>query len=151
MQRVDFEEEIAKIVAKDSRYPTDAYAFVREALDQTQKNMGKPTKNELRHVTGQQLLGGIRDHAMREYGPMARTVLEEWNITRCEDFGEIVFNMVENGLLAKTKKDSRTDFAGGYDFDDAFRKPFLPQTQTFRRLHQPNPKTSEENRDTLKG
>jgi uncharacterized repeat protein (TIGR04138 family) len=58
---------------------------------------------------------------------MAVTVFEEWGITNCCDFGEIVFNMVEAGLLAKTEKDTRADFRDGYDFTDAFRKPFWPQ------------------------
>ncbi|MBC8097592.1 MAG: hypothetical protein H7Y43_17455, partial [Akkermansiaceae bacterium] len=62
-------------------------------------------------------------------GPMAITVLEEWGIRTCQDFGEIVFNMVEVGLLAKTEKDTRDDFQGGYAFEDAFRKPFLPQSK----------------------
>jgi hypothetical protein len=35
--------------------------------------------------------------------------------------------LVENDLLAKTDKDSRDDFQHGYDFTDAFRKPFWPQ------------------------
>jgi uncharacterized repeat protein (TIGR04138 family) len=55
------------------------------------------------------------------------TVLEEWGIKNCRDFGEIVFNMVGSGLLAKTEKDTRDDFRQGYDFADAFRKPFWPQ------------------------
>jgi uncharacterized repeat protein (TIGR04138 family) len=58
---------------------------------------------------------------------MVITVLEEWGITRCEDFGEIVFNIVEAGLFSKTDTDSRADFQNGYDFEEAFRKPFLPQ------------------------
>jgi uncharacterized repeat protein (TIGR04138 family) len=56
-------------------------------------------------------------------------VFEEWNIRHCRDFGEIVFNMVEIGLLAKTEKDTRDDFQNGYDFTDAFRKPFRPQSK----------------------
>ena len=58
---------------------------------------------------------------------MTMTVLEEWGIRACPDFGEIVFNMIEQGWLAKTDKDSRADFLGGYDFDEAFRQPFLPK------------------------
>ena len=58
---------------------------------------------------------------------MAVTVLEEWGVRSCHDFGEIVFNMVENSLLAKTEKDSRDDFQNGYVFTEAFRKPFWPQ------------------------
>ncbi len=60
---------------------------------------------------------------------MAMTVLEEWGIRNCQDFGEVVFNMVEIGLLAKTEKDSRADFADGYDFYEAFRKPYLPSNK----------------------
>jgi uncharacterized repeat protein (TIGR04138 family) len=126
-----FEETIDKIRAKDSRYTRDAYSFVREALDYTQRAMGKESRAEGRitHVTGQQLLGGIRDFALSQFGPMAMTVFEEWGIRNCRDFGEIVFNMVDSGLLAKTEKDSRTDFQDGYGFDDAFRAPFLPSSK----------------------
>jgi uncharacterized repeat protein (TIGR04138 family) len=129
MHGINFDEELEKIVAKDPRYSRDAYLFVREALDHTQKMIGKPAREDVpRHVTGRQLLDGIRDYALGQYGPMALTVLGEWGITRCEDFGELVFNMVENSLLAKTDEDSRDDFKGGYSFDDAFRAPFQPRS-----------------------
>ncbi|PYK99589.1 MAG: hypothetical protein DME19_08150 [Verrucomicrobia bacterium] len=127
MQAPSFEEAVGQIASKDPRYPGDAYFFVREALDHTQKMVGKvPKKNEVRHVSGQELLDGIREYALQLFGPMTLTVLEEWGIKRCEDFGEIVFNMVETRLLAKTEHDSREDFKRGYDFHEAFRKPFLP-------------------------
>ena len=128
MHEASFEEGLELILEKDLRYQRDAYLFVREALDFTQKTASKEGR-EGQHVTGQQLLAGIRDFALAQFGPMAITVLEEWGITRCEDFGEIVFNMVENKLLAKTDTDSREDFQGGYEFDEAFRKPFLPQNR----------------------
>jgi uncharacterized repeat protein (TIGR04138 family) len=60
---------------------------------------------------------------------MAVTVLEEWGVRNCRDFGEIVFNMVEIELLAKTDQDNRDDFNHGYDFTDAFRKPFWPPSR----------------------
>ena len=127
MQAPSFEESVEQILAKDSRYHRDAYSFLREALDHTQKLIGKqPKKNEIRHVTGQELLKGIREYALQQFSPMALTVLEAWGVQRCEDFGAIVFNMVEAKLLAKTEKDSQDDFKSGYDFHDAFRKPFLP-------------------------
>jgi uncharacterized repeat protein (TIGR04138 family) len=247
MQEVSFEEALALIQAKDPRYQREAYLFVREALDHTQKSIVKETRGNLRHVTGQELLAGIRDLALTQFGPMAMTVLDEWGIHSCGDFGEIVFNMVEiggapdfgerdikdlpsfanrlrrhsdalsrwlwkrlsetsrtaltsdtdpeacetvlikdlnklikgpciydqksfaavslsdktrfllgcrpkgtrlavlnrwllddafpvelersPGLLAKTEQDSRADFAHGYDFHDAFRKPFLPRAK----------------------
>ncbi len=129
MQPVNFEEILDTIVEKDPRYHRDGYFFLREALDHTQKLVGKAKKGEIRHVSGQELLEGIRDYALSQYGPMTLTVLEEWGIRGSEDFGEMVFNMVANSLLAKTEKDTRDDFKGGYDFDDAFRKPFLPQNK----------------------
>ena len=128
MHGISFDEELEKIVAKDPRFTREAYGFVREALDHTQKAVTKSTKDDApRHVTGQELLGGIRDYALQQYGPMTLTVLNEWGIQRCEDFGELVFNMVENSLLAKTDKDTRDDFKGGYQFEDAFRQPFVPK------------------------
>ncbi|HEX7618316.1 MAG TPA: Minf_1886 family protein [Verrucomicrobiae bacterium] len=127
MQEINFDETVDFIVAKDTRFARDAYTFVREALDFTQKLAGKETRGAIRHVSGQELLEGIRQFALQQFGPMTATVLEEWGVKSCRDFGEIVFNMVEHGLLAKTDRDTRDDFQNGYDFTDAFRKPFWPR------------------------
>ena len=130
MQQVSFEEVLDQILSEDTRYHRDAYFFVREALDHTQKAVGKETRSgQIRHVSPKELLAGIRAFALEQYGPMAITVFEEWNIRSCKDFGEIVFIMVEHSLLAKTEKDSRADFDPGYDFYETFRKPFLPQNK----------------------
>ncbi|SRR6266511_2143129 len=126
MQVVNFDEVVDLITDRDTRYHREAYCFVREALDHTQKKAMKSREGQVCHVTGQELLAGIRDFALQQFGPMTLTVLEEWGVRRCEDFGEIVFNMVESGLLAKTDKDSREDFKNGYRFEEAFRQPFLP-------------------------
>jgi len=129
MQEINFDEAVEQILAKDSRFARDAYTFVREALDFTQKSAGKEARGTIRHVSGQELLDGIRKFALEQFGPMVVTVFEEWGVKNCRDFGEIVFNMVEIGLLAKTDKDTRADFQNGYDFTDAFRKPFLPKSK----------------------
>ena len=126
MHEITFEETLEQILAKDPRYRRDAYLFLREALDYTQKLVGKENGGKVRHVTGQELLDGIRRFALEQFGPMTITVFEDWGVRNCGDFGEIVFNMLEIGLLAKTAKDARADFEGGYEFEDAFRKPFLP-------------------------
>ena len=139
MQELTFETTLALILAKDPRYQSEAYLFVKDALDYTQKLAGKPRRNEVRHVSGQELLEGIRAFALTQFGPMAPTVFEEWGIQRCEDFGEIVFNMVEIGLLGKTEKDSRADFQNGYDFDSAFRKPFRPEIKSGLAADIPKP------------
>ena len=128
MQEINFDATLDNILATDSRYHRDAYLFVREALDFTQKQIIKENRGQVRHVTGQELLNGIKQLALQQFGPMVVTVFEEWGIRNCRDFGEIVFNMVEIGLLAKTDKDSRDDFQVGYDFDEVFRKPFRPQS-----------------------
>src|SRR5712672_3389150 len=113
MQEVSFEEGFEKIRAKDPRYHRDAYLFLKEALDHTQKSLAKENKGKPCHVSGQQLLEGIRELALHQFGPMALTVFEEWGISSCRDFGAIVFNMVEIEMLAKTDKDTRADFEGG--------------------------------------
>jgi uncharacterized repeat protein (TIGR04138 family) len=126
MQEQTFDDTLALILAKDPRYQRDAYLFVKDALDHTQKIVVRETREQIRHVSGQELLEGIRGYALAQFGPMADLVFEEWGVHRCEDFGEIVFNLVEIGLLGKTEQDSRADFQNGYTFHDAFRKPFLP-------------------------
>jgi len=126
MQEINFDDTVEIILSRDARYRREAYTFVREALDFTQKLIVKENRGQIRHVSGQELLDGIRQFALQQFGPMTVTVLEEWGIRHCRDFGEIVFNMVETGLLAKTEHDSREDFQNGYDFTDAFRKPFWP-------------------------
>jgi len=126
MHEISFDETLEAIRTKDPRYHRDAYLFTREALDHTQKISTRENREKPRHVSGQELLAGIREFALAQFGPMTLTVFEEWGIHNCRDFGEIVFNMVEIGLLAKTEKDSRKDFENGYDFNEAFRKPFLP-------------------------
>lgn len=126
MQEVSFDEAVELIRTKDQRYDREAYLFIREALDYTQKQVTGGKRERVRHVTGQELLAGVRDYAISQYGPMTMMMLGEWGIHSCLDFGEIVFNMVEIGLLAKTEKDSREDFADGYDFFEAFRRPFMP-------------------------
>jgi len=119
-------DPIAALVAADPRYHRDAYLFLRDALEYTQRILKREAGSKTRHITGQELLEGIREHALKEYGPMALTVLSEWGIQRSEDFGEIVFNMVEHGILSKTENDSRKDFQDGYDFVQAFSAPFRP-------------------------
>jgi uncharacterized repeat protein (TIGR04138 family) len=144
MHEATFEEGLELILAKDPRYQRDAYLFVREALDFTQKAIIKENKGQLRHVTGQELLGGIREFALAQFGPMSITVLEEWGIRSCADFGEIVFNMVEVGLLAKTENDTREDFKECYEFHDAFRKPYLPESRRDPPKELPEPSTRKE-------
>ena len=126
MKKTSFPEALAQILAKDPRYDVQAYLFLREALDFTIKLFAKPIGGPGRHVSGSELLDGIRQYALQEYGAMAKTVLNRWGIHKGEDFGNLVFNLVEKGILGKTEQDRREDFLGGYDFDEAFRQPYRP-------------------------
>lgn len=126
MGQPDFMEAVDAIVVRDPRYHRDAYTFLRAALDHTQEMLEKRGETMPRHVTGGELLEGIREFALDQFGPMAITVLEEWGIRRCEDFGELVFNLIDQRVLSKTERDTREDFKGGYDFESAFTIPFRP-------------------------
>jgi uncharacterized repeat protein (TIGR04138 family) len=105
------------LVAKDPRFRPDAYRFVFEALDYTLKALGR----EGGHVSGRELLEGIRDFALEQFGGLAGLVFDQWGVRTTADVGEIVFNLVEAGLMGKTKTDSREDFRDVYDFRDVFR------------------------------
>ena len=107
------------IRASDNRYEVEAYNFVLLGLNYTMSTLDSP-----RHISGKELLEGIRVYALEQFGPMARTVLEHWGITCSEDFGEIVFSLVGYGLLGKSKKDNKDDFKNILDFHEAFEKPF---------------------------
>ena len=112
---------LTPIIQRDDRYAADAYLFVRGGLDHTVRKLEEP-----RHVSGQELLDGMREYAIQEFGPIARRVLSEWGVNECIDFGHIVFNLVDEGLLGKTEEDSIRDFMDGYDFHEAFILPFQP-------------------------
>jgi len=124
-ESADHDGGLRGVLARDQRYPLEAYLFLGDALKYTQTWLNKNPTSEVeaeRHVTGQELLQGIQRYAELEFGLLAPTVLRAWGIRRSEDFGEMVFNLVEAGLMSKTDKDSRIDFIGGLDIDRAFRQ-----------------------------
>src|SRR6201997_1823796 len=126
MQKIGFAEALDSIVASDPRYQRDAYVFLRDALDFTTKQQKKIKGVSVRHVTGPELLDGVRRYALKEFGPMVITVFGSWGIHSCEDIGNMVFNLIGAGIFGKTKEDSIEDFKNVYDFEEAFVKPFAP-------------------------
>ena len=106
-------------------FPREAFQFVRDGLAHAvemthgEGQLGDET-DESKHVSGQQLCLGLRDYAIEKYGRLARTVLDHWGLRSTDDFGRIVFAMVEVGLMRKTDEDTPEDFANVYDFDEAF-------------------------------
>ena len=124
----DFNAIIKAILKQDARYQRPAYYFVRQALDYTiKKNYSDSELSSSQHISGQELLVGIRSYALEEYGPMAYYLLKKWGVHNCGDFGNIVFNLVDCQVLGKTDTDSPEDFKGGYGFNEAFLKPFAPK------------------------
>ncbi len=122
------------ILEKDARYPKEAYEFVLTALNFAGEKYAKVLiERESPHVTGQELLEAIREFALEEYGPMAIDLFNEWGIKYGIDFGNIVFNLVNNGFLAKTEHDSINDFQKCYSFQEAFVKPFQPEKRTITK------------------
>ena len=129
MHNPDFNEIVSLICKEDPRFDRRAYDFVRLGLDYTVKEMRKKDTaraERSRHVSGPELLEGLRAYALEQYGPLAKTVLHAWGVTRCRDFGDIVFNLIEYNVFSKTDNDNREDFADIFEFDDVFVKPFQP-------------------------
>jgi len=108
-------EKINAVTQKDRRYKPEGYLFVLAALHFTVSSLP-----ERRHVTGKELLEGIRIYGLDQFGPLTRQVFEHWGVSTTEDFGHIVFSLVEAKLLGKTEEDSLADFLSVYDFSDAF-------------------------------
>ena len=127
MREAEFMESVKRIRASDPRYDIEAYFFIREALSYTMKLLDKPDEGPARHASGGELLEGIRRFALDEFGPITLKVLNTWGVYKTEDIGAMVFNLVDAGELGRTEEDRREDFAGGFDFEDAFAKPFLPR------------------------
>src|SRR6266481_357465 len=130
MQKIGFSEALDSIVATDPRYARDAYVFLRDALDFTTKQQKKIKGATVRHVAGPELLEGVRQYALKEFGPLVVTVFSYWGINRCEDVGHMVFNLIGAGIFGKTDEDSMEDFKNVYDFEEAFVKPFAPAKPT---------------------
>jgi len=130
MQDLEFAEIVELICKEDPRFDRKAYGFVRLGLDHTVKELKRkdPSRTgKSLHVSGPELLTGLRVYALDQFGPLAKTVLESWGVKRCSDFGDIVFNLIEYNVFSKTENDRREDFADVYTFEDAFVKPFLPK------------------------
>jgi uncharacterized repeat protein (TIGR04138 family) len=104
---------IKTAIGANGRYPLEAYEFVRKAIREHQQK-------EPGDVSARELLQAIKGLALEKFGKGARKALAQWKIFRTEDFGEIVFEMVDAGVLSKNPDDSKEDFANGFGFEEAF-------------------------------
>ena len=127
MKVTGFHEAVEEAVTKEPRFRPEGYQFLRESLEATIKKRSKAKHPPASpHVSAAELLEGFRVLALKEFGPMAPTVLDYWGIRDCRDIGRMVFYLVEAGAFGRTEEDTREGFEHGFDFHEAFVVPFLP-------------------------
>jgi len=120
-ESADFLEKVRAVAREQEKYDLQAYLFVFQALEFTLKRIGKR-----RHVSGAELLEGIRDFALLNFGAMGEAVFRQWGLESSMDFGRIVFALVEADLMSKTDTDDMSDFSGGFDFHKTFGEEYVP-------------------------
>lgn len=129
MQPMHFETALENILAKDTRYDGEAFTFLKEALDYTVSNESSLKLTNSKHVSAKELLMGFREYALKQYGPMAATLFDEWGVASCDDVGKMVFMLIDEGMFGKQDSDSPDDFKPYYSFHEAFVQPFLPKAK----------------------
>lgn len=121
-------DPLRKLALRDGRYAPEAYAFLFESLEHAVKLAGRETAEGVeRHVTGQELLAGLREHAGELFGPLAAEVWRRWGVRESLDWGRIVFLLVESGMLNRQENDTIEDFRSDLDFDRAFVAGYRPR------------------------
>lgn len=125
---ISFSDAVTQICSEDDRFHPDAYAFLKDALDHTVKEVMEE-EAQPRHVNGAELMHGFRRYTLNEFGPMSRPLLKEWGITKTRDIGDMVFNLIGAQVFSKEEGDKPSDFDAIYSFKDAFDTPFRPSTQ----------------------
>lgn len=142
MQALRFDSSVENILQREKRFEAGAYFLLKDALDFTLKRT-REEGGEERHVSGEELIHGFRDHALQEFGPMAFTLLREWGVHTCSDVGDMVFELIEEGMFGKQDSDTREDFADHYDFAEAFLLPYLPQGVSLESIQAGDPEDPE--------
>jgi uncharacterized repeat protein (TIGR04138 family) len=124
---------ISQTAAPRLRYHTQAYHFVFAALRHTQQKLGRAVAqgpaNDEAHISGPELLAGVRELAVEQFGLLTRTVFRQWGIESTDDFGRMVFELVERGEMRKTDRDRLSDFFDVYDFDEVFDRRYRIDTR----------------------
>ncbi len=129
-------EQLRKLALRDRRFSPEAFLFLFESLEPALDLAGKQqAEGQERHITGQELLAGLREHARKSFGPLAAHVWRSWGLSSSLDWGRIVFLLVDEGLLRRQESDTLSDFEPGFDFEREFvegYRPKLPSTPEAR-------------------
>lgn len=135
--KTDIANDINSILKKDNSYKAESYIFLLNSLDYTLETF-KKRHNRLvsqRHITGQEMSYGIKDFAIKLFGPTAKLVLNSWGIYKTIDFGKIVYNLIEVGLMGKNSKDKLSDFENVFNFENVFIKNYVFSTDIKKTNH----------------
>ncbi|MFA7231772.1 MAG: Minf_1886 family protein [Victivallaceae bacterium] len=111
MQNNELKDKIAHILKRDKTYPADAYEFVSAAVIFTVEQLQAE-----KHINARQLLEGIKEYAVKQYGPFSGEVLKDWGLRTASDAGKIVFALVAEKALSASEEDSIEDFNLDFDF-----------------------------------
>ena len=123
-------EALRRLVAEERTYPLEAYCFLYQALDIAQRAAG-----ERRHVSGHELLQGVRKLAIDLFGPLPFMVFNHWGLIETADFGKMVFHLVERELMGKTEEDKLEDFVGVFDFEEVLSRVNDGQFEKLQDCH----------------
>lgn len=127
----DTKEKLRQIGLRDGRYSPEAFYFLFDALELAVRLAGKENlQGPGRHVTGQEVVAGMRAHAVASFGPLAAHVWRTWGVETTMDWGRIVFLLVDHGLLKRQDEDKLEDFRDGFDFDTAFEADYRESLKT---------------------
>ena len=120
-------DQLRQVALRDGRYSPEAYQFLFESLEVAVRLAGKEeSQGAERHVTGQELLAGLREHALESFGPLAAHVWRSWGVRSSVDWGHVVFVLIEADMLRRRDSDTLADFEQGFDFDEVFVERYVP-------------------------
>ena len=111
--------EVDEAAGSDGRYEKYAWRFVLSGVESTVEMMQASG-----HISGDELLKGLRIIASRQFGPMAKEVLNHWGIYSTRDIGNIVFGLITAELLEHSEEDSIEDFDDVFDFQKVFEEDY---------------------------
>lgn len=124
----DMKEKLRGIAMRDGRFAPDAYYFLFDSLELAVKLAGKDgLQGPARHVTGREVLTGMRERALELFGPLTPQVWRAWGVRETLDWGRVVFVLVDAGMLKRQDDDRLEDFADGFDFERTFVEGYQPK------------------------
>ncbi len=121
---------ILDLCREDPRFSYEAYEFVCDAVTFTQDRLGRAGSesdeedDEDRHVCGAELLRGVCDLAIQQFGMMAPVVFRRWGIRSTDDVGTMVFNLIKVQRLSKSERDAPDDFRDLFDLHQSLADGF---------------------------